>query len=131
MSTISLIAIETALFLSAMAFAVWASHATHQAAMEIYSGTRNGVRLSRRTRRLILIYVYGGRLTIGVAVISFVGLALIQIGGSAGPPEAVTLAYLLALVLLLTTVYLAIGGLMTIFSLNHMIGRGLRGEKAS
>ena len=89
------------------------------------------MRLSRRTRRLILIYVYRGRLTIGVAVIPFVGLALIQIGGSAGPPEAVTLAYLLALVLLLTTVYLAIGGLMTICSLNHMIGRGLRGEKAS
>ena len=42
-----------------------------------------------------------------------------------------TTARPLALVLLLTTVYLAIGGLMTIFSLNHMIGRGLRGEKAS
>jgi hypothetical protein len=44
--------------------------------------------------------------------------------------ETATLAYLFALVLFLTTIYLAIGAGMTIFSLNTMIARGLRGERA-
>jgi hypothetical protein len=52
MSTVNLIAVETGLLLSAMAFAAWVSHAAHRAAMEVYSGVRDGVRLSRRTRRL-------------------------------------------------------------------------------
>jgi hypothetical protein len=52
MSTVNLIAVETGLLLSAMAFAAWLNHAAHRAAMEVYSGVRDGVRLSRRTRRL-------------------------------------------------------------------------------
>ncbi len=130
MSTVALIAIETGLLLSGMTFAAWVSHAAHRAAMEVYSGVTDGVRLSRRTRRLILIYVYGGRVTITLGVVPFVGLALVQIGASASSSEAVTLAYLFALVLFLTTIYVAIGASMTIFSLNTMIARGLRGEKA-
>ncbi len=130
MSTVTLIAVETGLFMSAMAFSAWISHAAHRAAMEVYSGVRDGVRLSRRTRRLMLIYVYGGRVTIALGVVPFVGLALIQIGASGGSSEAATLAYLFALVLFLTTMYVAIGAGMTIFSLNTMIARGLRGERA-
>ena len=125
-----MIAIEAALLLSGMTFAAWVNHAAHGAAMEVYSGVRDGVRLSRRTRRLILIYVYGGRVTIGLGVVPFVGLALIQIGASAASSEAATLAHLFALVLFLATTYVAIGARMTIFSLNTMIARGLRGERA-
>jgi hypothetical protein len=129
MSTVNLIAVETGLLMSAMAFAAWLSHSAHRAAMEVYSGVRDGVRLSRRTRRLILIYVYGGRVTIALGVVPFVGLALVQIGASAASSEAATLAYLFALVLFCATAYLAIGAGMTILSLNAMIARGLRGER--
>jgi hypothetical protein len=130
MSTVTLIAVETALYLSGMTFTAWSNHALHRAAMEVYSGARDGVRLSRRTRRLILIYVYGGRVTITLGVVPFVGLALLQIGASAASSEAATLAYLFALVLFLATIYVAVGASMTILSLKTMIARGLRGEKA-
>jgi hypothetical protein len=98
--------------------------------MEVYSGVRDGVRLSGRTRRLVLIYVYGGRVTIALGVVPFVGLALIQVGANAGSSEAATVAYLFALVLFLAATYITIGAGMTILSLNRMIARGLRGETA-
>ncbi len=130
MSTVNLIVVEAGLLMSAMAFSAWVSHAAHRAAMEVYSGVRDGVRLSRRTRRLTLIYVYGGRVTIALGVVPFVGLALIQIGTSAASSQAATLAYVFALVLFLAAIYFAVGAVMTILSLNTMITRGLRGEKA-
>lgn len=129
MSTVALVALETALLLSGMTFTAWSSHSTHRAAMEVYSGVRDGVRLSRRTRRLILIYVYGGRVMTTLGVVPFVGLALLQIGASPASAEAATLAYVFALVLFCVTAYVAIGAGMTIFSLNAMIARGLRGER--
>jgi hypothetical protein len=130
MSTVYLIALETGLLMSGMAFAAWVNHAAHRAAMEVYSGVRDGFRLSRSTRRLILIYVYGGRVSIALGVVPFVGLALIQIGGIAASSEASTVAYLFALVLFLAAIYIAVGATMTILSLNRMVMRGLRGEKA-
>ena len=130
MSTVNLIVVETGLLMLGMAFAAWVNHSGHRAAMEVYSGVRDGVRLSGRTRRLILIYVYGGRVTIGLGVIPFVGLALIQIGAGAASSEAAMLAHLFALVLFLASIYIAVGASMTIISLNRMIARGLRGERA-
>ena len=131
MSIISLIGIETALLLSGMAFVAWVGQRAHQAAMQVYSGIADGVRLSRRTRRLILIYVYGGNMTMGLIASALVGLALVQIGVTVPSPEAANMAYLFALCLFLTVPY-AVGTVgMTVFSLAKMIERGVRGELAS
>ena len=131
MSTINLIAMETGLLLSGMAFFSWLGQRGHRAAMQVYSGVADGVRLSRRTRRLILIYVYGGNMTMALVVSALVGLALVQIGVTAPSPEAANMAYLFALALFLNTVYLMATIGMTVFSLAKMIDRGLRGELAS
>jgi len=131
MSSISLIAVETALLLSGMTVVAWVGQRGHRAAMQVYSGVADGVRLSRRTRRLILIYVYGGNMTMALVVSALVGLALVQIGVTAPSPEAANMAYLFALALFLNTVYLMATIGMTVFSLAKMIDRGLRGELAS
>jgi len=60
MSSIHLITIEAALLLSTMAFIAWVGEKAHRGAMQVYSGVADGARLSRRTRRLVLINVYGG-----------------------------------------------------------------------
>lgn len=130
MSTISLIAIETALLLSAMALFAWLAQTAHRAAMQVYSGIADGVRLSKTTRRLILIYIYGGNMSVAFGVVALVGLALVQIGGSAASPEAANLARLFAGMLFLAAIYAVIGAGMTVWSLAKMIGRGLRGERA-
>jgi len=80
MSDIHLITIETALLVSAFAFATWTGNKAHRTAMQVYSGVADGVRLSRRTRRLLLIHIYGGNNIVALVITTLVGLALVQIG---------------------------------------------------
>jgi hypothetical protein len=131
MSSINLIVIETGLLLSGMAFFSWLGQRGHRAAMQVYSGVADGVRLSRRTRRLILIYVYGGNMSGAFVASALVGLALVQIGMTAPSPEAANMAYLFALPLFLNVLYSVATIGMTVFSLGKMVDRGLRGELAS
>jgi len=131
MSTINLIAMETGLLLSGMVVVAWLGQRAHRAAMQVYGGVANGVRLSRRTRRLILIYVYGGNMTMALVASALVGLALVQIGMIAPSPEAANMAYLFALALFLNVVYSMATIGMTVFSLAKMVDRGVRGELAS
>ena len=57
-------------------------------------------------------------------------LALLQIGTNATSPETARIAYLFALTVFLPVPYLVISGVMMVLSLNNMIRRGLRGERA-
>jgi hypothetical protein len=86
--------------------------------------------LSRPTRRLVLVNVYGGLLSISFVTTALVALTLLQIGVSTASPEAANMAYLFALALFLFGGYVLITGVMTIFGLAKMIERGLRGERA-
>ena len=130
MSSIHLIAIETGLLLSGMVFVAWVGQRAHRTAMQVYSGVADGVRLSRRTRRLILIEVYGTNMTMALVASVLVGLALVQIGVIAPSPEAANMAYLFALPLFLNTVYAMAAIGMTVFDLAKMIRGGVRGEPA-
>ena len=82
MSSIHLVTIETALFMSAMFFLVWVAGKCHAHSFEVYSGERGGVQMSRRTRRLWLIYTYGGYAFIGGTTAILVGVTLLQIASS-------------------------------------------------
>jgi hypothetical protein len=113
-----------------MAFVAWVAQRGHRTAMQVYSGVADGVRLSRRTRRLILIEVYGGNMTTSLVVSALVGLALVQIGMIAPSPEAANMAYLFALPLFLNAVYAMAAIGMTVFDLTKMIRGGVRGEPA-
>ena len=130
MSNIHLITIEAALLLSTMAFMAWVLGKAHGTAIQVYSGVADGVRLSRRSRRLVLITTWGGYISLAIATNGMVSLALLQIGTNATSPETARMAYLFALTVFLPVPYLVISGVMMALSLNNMIRRGLRGERA-
>ena len=128
MSSIHLIAIEAALLVSAMAFTAWLLGKAHGAAMQVYSGVADGVRLSSRTRRLTLINVWGVYIIMAIGTDGLLALTLMQIGEVATYPEAVNVAHLFALVLFVAAAYLLVSGVMVVLSLAKMIDLGRQGE---
>jgi hypothetical protein len=131
MSSIHLIAIEAALLVSAMAFTAWLLGKAHGAAIQVYSGVADGVRLSSRTRRLTLINVWSMYIILAIVTDALIALALLQIGEVATYSEAVNVAHLFALVLFVAAAYLLVSGVMVVFSLAKMIDLGRRGELVS
>jgi len=128
MSSIHLIAIETALFLATLAVFGWFADKAKVGGLQVYRGAADGIRMSRRTRRLWLIYVYGGYIALTGFTPTLVALALLQVGVSAGSAEAANTAYLFAAMLVGAGGYMLITGAMMVFGLAKMIERGQRGE---
>jgi len=130
MPSTQLIAIETALLVSTIALNAYLFGKVHAIALQVYSGVADGMRLSRTTRQLTLINVWGSYIFLLIATNALVAIALLQIGETATSREAANIANLFAMPLFLTVPFLLLSGGMTVLSLTKMIRRGVRGEPA-
>ena len=88
------------------------------------------MRLSRTTRQLTLINVWGSYIFLLIATNALVAIALLQIGETATSREAANIANLFAMPLLLLAPFLLLSSVMMVLSLAKMIRRGVRGEPA-
>lgn len=130
MSSIQLIAIETVLWVSTAFFTAYITGKLHGAAMQVYSGVADGVRLSRTARALILINTWGGQISLAIVTNALAGIALLKIGEAATSREAAGVANLFAMCFLLAAAYLLMNGVIMGLGLTRMIRSGVRGEPA-